>query len=125
MAIECTDYFRRNCFGGPAFDMQISDVRQREVFQLQSSISCFPFSTPIVEVKLPNGQVIGSVERDSTFVVPKFAIKNAQGEIVFRIAGPAATAPFGGGGNVDFHVSAQFDSIQTVNRLKWQILMLI
>lgn len=103
MAIECTDYFTRNCCDGPAFDMQILDMNQREVIHLQSSISCYPFSTPVVEVKLPNGQVIGNVERDLTLIIPKFAIMNTRGETVLRIEGPAVTTSFGG--NVDFYVS--------------------
>ena len=83
--------------------MKILDIHQGEVIILESSVSCYPFSTPVVEVKLPNGQIIGHVERDVTFIIPKFTITNARCETVLRIEGPMATTSFGG--NVDFDVS--------------------
>lgn len=108
MAVECTDYFTRNCCDGPAFDMNILDMNQRPVIVLGSSISCYPFSTPVVEVKLPNGQIIGNVERDVSLVIPKFRLTNPRGETVLRVEGPFNTTSFGG--NVDFDVSV-FGSI--------------
>lgn len=104
MAVEGTDFVTRNCCDcGPAFDMAILDMNQRKCIDLQSSISCYPLSTPVVEVKLPSGTVIGSVERDLTLIMPKFTIKNARCETVLRVEGPAVTTSFGG--NVDFDVS--------------------
>lgn len=83
--------------------MKILDMQQREVIIFGSSVSCYPFSMPIVEVKTPNGQIIGHVERDLTFVIPKFKITNARCETILRIEGPMNTTSFGG--NVDFDVS--------------------
>lgn len=103
MAIEITDCCTRNCCAGPAFDMQILDMNGSKVLDFASGISCYPLSTPVVEVRTSGGQTIGSVERDLTIVTPKFTIMNARGETILRIEGPMITTSFGG--DVDFDVS--------------------
>lgn len=105
-AIECTDFVTRNCCDlGSAFQMKIFDVNQREVINFESSASCYPWALPTLDVKLAggHGHTIGHVERDFTFVIPKFTIMNARYETILRVEGPLTTVSFGG--DVDFDVS--------------------
>lgn len=85
--------------------MKIFDMQQREVIYLESSASCFPWIMPTLDVKLSggHGHTIGHVERDLTFVIPKFTITNGRCETILRIDGPLNTVSFGG--DVDFDVS--------------------
>lgn len=86
--------------------MKIFDEHQKEIFYFESSSSCYPWTMPIVDVKLSggHGSTIGRIERDLTFVIPKFTIANARCETILRIEGPINTVSFGG--DVDFDVSA-------------------
>lgn len=86
--------------------MKIFDMQQREVVCFESFVSCCPFSMPSVDVKLPNGQIIGRIEQDLTFFIPKFTITNARFETILRIEGPITTVSFGN--DVEFDVSCQF-----------------
>lgn len=80
--------------------MNVSDMHGRKVVRFKSSIS---FPLPVVEVKLPNDQTIGYVERDFTLAIPKFTIKDARDRTILRIKGPFNTFSFGD--SVDFDVS--------------------
>lgn len=77
-------------------------MRGREVLYFKSSLRFI--SMPVVEVKLPNGQVIGSVKKKLSVGIPTFSIKNARDETILRIEGPFNTFSFGG--DVDFDVMA-------------------
>lgn len=90
--------------------MKILDMHGREVIYFESSASCYPWTMPIVDVELSgghgHGHTIGHVERDLTFVIPKFTITNARCKTILRIEGPLNTVSFGG--DVDFDVSSTY-----------------
>jgi len=55
-----------------------------------------------LDVFSPPGQLAGTVEQEWSICVPKFVVKNAEGEVVLRIEGPFCT--FSLCGSVEFQV---------------------
>lgn len=108
-AKEDTDCCTRNCCGSlRPFDIKIKDQSEREVIHLSRPFACGSCLCPCllqsIEVFAPPGQLAGTVEQQWSLCSPEFVIKNASGETVLRITGPACT--FSLCGSVEFEILA-------------------
>lgn len=95
-AIEDNDCCTRNCCGPMRpFDMKIMDNFRNEVIHLNRPLACDSCCCPCwlqsMEVSSPPGTVIGSIEQEWFICQPRYAIKNAAGDVVLRIRGPVCT----------------------------------
>ncbi|XP_050094073.1 phospholipid scramblase 2-like [Anopheles aquasalis] len=77
-----------------SFDMELVDKSMKRVLHLSRPLRCqsccFPCCLQELEVTGSNG-VIGYVEQNWSFWIPKFSIKNQNGETVLKIVGPCLT----------------------------------
>ncbi|KAF2881506.1 hypothetical protein ILUMI_24663 [Ignelater luminosus] len=93
---EDSDCCSRNCCGPiRPFEMRIFDNFGNHVIHLNRPLACdtcwFPCCLQTIEVSAPPGTLIGTVEQNWSVFCPKFAVKNAAGEVILRIEGPFCT----------------------------------
>ena len=99
--------FRDRILCGPyrPFELKIFDG-ETEIIRYSRSMesgSCFfLLKMQKMEVTDAKGTLIGCVEQEPTYLVPKFLLKDAAGETVLMIKGPKFTISWGR--NVDFNV---------------------
>ncbi|XP_077971107.1 phospholipid scramblase 2-like [Styela clava] len=106
-AAEQSDCCTRQCCGPCRnFEMKILDNHQQEVMHLERPLRCASCWTPCclqqMTITSPPGTVIGSIEQTWDIFLPKFDVKNEQGETVLKIEGPCFTCNFCG--DVEFKV---------------------
>lgn len=95
-AVEQTDLITRNYFGsGRPFDILVMDnmrtvvLRMRRPFQLQGYACCG--LTQEIEITSGAGQLLGIVREKFHMCARRFKVKNAAGQTMLRIDGPACT----------------------------------
>uniref|UniRef100_A0A1B6E985 Phospholipid scramblase n=1 Tax=Clastoptera arizonana TaxID=38151 RepID=A0A1B6E985_9HEMI len=112
-AVEDTDCCTRNCCGPiRPFDIQILDNYKNEVIHLNRPLACtscwFPCCLQKLEVFAPLGCLVGTVEQNWSILTPQFTVKNAAGDVVFKIRGPMCTFSICGS-DVEFEVLSAVD----------------
>jgi uncharacterized protein YxjI len=106
-AREESDWFTRN-YCGPTrpFHLRIFDSHKHEVIHLYRPLAGdnynYSCSVQRIEVTLPPGHLVGTVEQDWSFHSQGFSVKNANGEFVLRIQGPCSGVS--GWGDVNFDI---------------------
>ncbi|KAF4529981.1 hypothetical protein B566_EDAN009157 [Ephemera danica] len=121
-AKESSGCLTRNCCGPiRPFDMKIMDNFQNQVIHLHRPLACqsccFPCCLQTMEVTSPPGTVVGTVEQEWSIFTPKFAVKDAAGNVVLRIKGPCLTYSICG--DVEFKVLSA-DGQQQVGKISKQ-----
>lgn len=107
-AAENNDFCTRNCCGPlRRFKMKVFDEYQNEVMHLRRPAACdscmFPCCLQTIEVSAPPGRYIGTVAQKWSMCYPHFSIKDANGDTVLRIKGPACTYSICGN-DVEFRI---------------------
>lgn len=116
-AIEDNDAWTRNiCTHNRPFEMQVLDSGGNEVIHFHRPFGCDSCCCPRwlqrLEVAAPPGTVIGSVEQQWSICKPRFHVKNAAGDVLFKMMGPLITCSCFGQCNVEFNVfSADDDTV--------------
>lgn len=92
-AAEDSDCLSRNCCGNlRPFEMKIVDNFGNQVISLNRPLACqgccFPCCLQTMEVSSPPGSIIGTIEQNWSIFYPSYSVKNASGDIIFRIEGP-------------------------------------
>lgn len=122
-AKEETDCLARQCCGSKRpFEMTIKDGMGQEVIHLSRPLACggccFPCCLQSIQIQSPPGFVVGTVDEEWSFMTPRYTVKDAIGNVVFRIQGHCCTVACCG--DVDFHVLSA-DSDTEVGKIskKW------
>lgn len=97
---EQTNCCSRQCFGKQRpFVLNVRDTNGVEVLTFERELDCgccFGLFCPgLVKASRPNGQAIGFVQEEHSFLHPKYAIKDAQGNVRLGIKGPFCPTSFG------------------------------
>lgn len=106
-AAEQSDCCTRQCCGPCRnFEMKIMDNNKQEVVHLERPLRCASCWTPCclqeLTITSPPGTVIGSIEQQWDIFLPKFNVKNENGDTVLKIEGPCITC--NACGDVEFKV---------------------
>lgn len=106
-AVEKNDCCTRLLCGSMrSFDMKIKDLQGNEVMHLYRPYRCTSCLCPCclqeIEVQAPPGNVIGYVKQEWSIIFPRFTVRDAQDNVIFRIEGPFCTASLCG--DVEFQV---------------------
>ncbi|XP_042215452.1 phospholipid scramblase 1-like isoform X2 [Homarus americanus] len=101
-AKEQSTFCSRWCCGNiRAFQMGINDNNEQEVLRLDRPLNCAGCCTPccLQELEVTNqGMLLGSVHQEWSFCTPwagKYSIKNASGDVVFRLKAPCCVCSCG------------------------------
>ncbi|XP_065226513.1 phospholipid scramblase 1-like [Planococcus citri] len=121
-AAEENDCCTRMCLGSQRpFDIKIIDIRGNEVIHLHRDFVCcscgFSGCQQVLEVYSPPGNLLGTVVERWSFCSPKFDIKNANGDIKYKIKGPVCLTNICG--DVEFHIICT-ETATTVGRISKQ-----
>ncbi|KAF5289905.1 hypothetical protein FQR65_LT11716 [Abscondita terminalis] len=105
---ENSDCCTRNCCGPlRSFEMRIYDNYKNHVMSFQRPFACMscwcPCCLQSMEISSPPGTIIGSIEQKWSIIFPIFNVKNANGDVIFRIEGPFCTLSCCGS-DVDFNI---------------------
>lgn len=77
--------------------MKILDFRGYEVIHFRRPLACQHCCCfcclQSIEVSAPPGEVIGRVEQNWSICIPKYSVKNQNGETVLYIVGPFCILP--------------------------------
>jgi len=131
-AAEESDVCMRQCCGpNRGFDLHITDNLQQEVIKVHrdfkccagcawcASADCCAFT---VDVEAPVGQRVAYIRQEFTCLAPKYTIRNAEDQIIFRIEGPVCIFPMCGG--QDFVVTSE-ETGQEVGKITKQFAGLV
>ncbi|XP_055343713.1 phospholipid scramblase 2-like [Paramacrobiotus metropolitanus] len=96
-AVENSDFCSRQCLGTlRPFDLGVYDNAQRQVMNIHRPYNCTgcccPCCLQTMQVEAPPGNPIGQIEENWSFCLPRFTIKNRNGEPVLKIEGPCCTS---------------------------------
>ncbi|XP_021968253.1 phospholipid scramblase 1 [Folsomia candida] len=126
-AKESTDFCTRQCCGNiRPFDLLIKDFSGQEVIHLTRPLACgsccFPCCLQSIQIFAGNGELLGTIEQVWTFWIPKYLVKNGNGEVVLKIEGPCCTCACCA--DVDFKILSVSGDIE-VGRIskKWSGLL--
>ncbi|KAJ3665702.1 hypothetical protein Zmor_001188 [Zophobas morio] len=92
-ASEDSTYLSRICcYTTHPFVMKLSDNFGNEILHFHRVCACdcccFFFCSQKLEVLSPSGTLLAVVQQESTFLYPKFTIKDSSGQIILRVEGP-------------------------------------
>jgi len=96
-AKEKSGFCARQCCGPMrAFDMEITDNNGREVIHLKRPLNCtsccFPCCLQEMTITSPvTGEVLGTIEQNWHLCLPKYSLKDANGQTVLKLTGPFCT----------------------------------